>query len=176
MINEFMDRQWHQESATWRDAMDVSPSFRPWTSRATFRGDGISATPRVLDFLDCVVSSKLKSAPATRHDGVQQLMMDTYCDYTQSHGRKNYTNRQGCNHAFTTATEMYSFGHDRVVMPTEMLSMHGYPADMAIPDNITPSELKAMAGNGIALPCLGTIMWSLYLVQRGAKPALDNAV
>jgi site-specific DNA-cytosine methylase len=160
------EKAWVIESAKWRTTLNMSPNFKPWSSLSSFSGDGVSQTDRVLDILDCVAECKLKtmSLPRTALN-VKEHLKDVYCDYSQSHGRHCFTGSKGINHTFTTMTEMYSYCRDSIVLPIEMLLLHGFPKDIQIPDSMTPGQLKTMVGNGMCLPCLATIVHCLDLVK-----------
>ncbi|CAE7338729.1 unnamed protein product, partial [Symbiodinium pilosum] len=69
----------------------------------------------------------------------------------------------------TTATELYSFTDDRVILGCELLSMHGHAASLRIPPSVSDSTVKDLAGEGIALPSLGSVLWCLFLCKRFPK-------
>jgi hypothetical protein len=172
-LGEDMDRKWRTESASWRDSLNMSPSFSPWTSRPGVVLEGVGATARVADLFNCITASKMQAVRKLQTQqrdrqmlDVKQIMQNMYTDYTQSHGRRNFTTRAGYNHCFTTTTELYGFDIDRVVMPIEMLMMHGWKMETVIPSSLLPMDLKTMVGNGIALPCLGAVVWGLFLVKQ----------
>ena len=148
---------WKQESAQVRAQLGVSRHFKPWTSRGEFAGEGIPHSARVLDFLDVAASARLS-------DGL--TLQDFYCDYSQSHGRRKWTNSRGCNPTFTTATELYAFGADRVVLPWEMLLMHGFPSNTRVPQSLRQTTLKSMVGNGMSCACVGTLLWGLHVMRH----------
>ena len=141
----------------------MSKNFKPWTTRENFVGEGVPKTARVLDILDVAACEHLSQntdarAPRTR-------FASSFCDYSQSHGRRNWTKPNGSNHTFTRSTELYSYGEDRLVLPYEMLLMHGYPPDIVLPQELTQRKLKEMVGNGMSLPCLGTVLWALHIMR-----------
>lgn len=168
---ELSEPAWRRDSAQLRNKLDITSQFKPWTGlkRPTpFKQDGIRMSERVKDILDCATAAKLNELPTnTKRTSqvIEDTMQNIFCDYSQSHLRRNWTNRSGTTHVFTTATELYSFAEDRTVLPIEMLRAHGYGPHVKIPQDITPSQLKDIVGRGIALPCLASVIWGLYVVN-----------
>ena len=87
-------------------------------------------------------------------------------DVSQSVKRHKHSTPAGIVHTLTTSTRLYSFSLDRVLSGREMLSLHCQPKDLVIPDDIRDSALCDLAGEGMALPCLASVVWCLYLTKQ----------
>ena len=124
-------------------------------------GEGLSLTKRVLDVLDVTAIKVLE-----RNHQPQNGLKNIYVDVSQSIMRNTYTNLDNISPCLTTSTELYSFGHDRVILPQEMMAMHGYQR-ITVPETILPRDLKTMVGGGMSLPCIGTVLMALHVMQQG---------
>ena len=166
---------WQKLSVEVRTSLGVSQNYSPWTGGANFAGEGLSLTQRVVDILN-VVAIKVMQADASRRSG-PQCLEHVYVDVSQSHARLNFTRRNGLTGAFTTATELYSYKEDRVVLPHEMMWMHGFPVDCSVPSTISPGAFKDMIGNGMSLPSLATMVWALQVMMaRGFEAPEGSAM
>lgn len=92
---------------------------------------------------------------------LEAALKGMFLDVSQSLHRKAYT-QGGVNRCLTTSSLLYSYEHDRIVTPLEMLYFQGYPRTLKIPMSLSPSELKDLAGEGMTLPCLAMVMWSIW--------------
>ena len=160
-------RKWPAESARQRNLLQVSPGYSPWTGRTEFRGTGISKTPRVLDILDIVTITKMRAADRVCMSSAElkALLKDTYVDVSQSHERNCYTNADGITSCLTTSSDLYSFARDAAILPEEYLRLQGHTPFVSIPSSMSKRDIKALAGEGIFLPCLGIIMRSLFVLK-----------
>jgi hypothetical protein len=145
--------------------LDASPSYAPWTSQKFFKGEGMAITPRCLDILDLVTIQKCVGLKDKSPGSVRRAMDAVYCDTSQSHARHCFTNASGINHTATTSTDIYSFGRDSVLTPFEVMLLHGHPSNMEVPSSLSVNDLRSLAGEGMALPSLASVLWSLYLVK-----------
>ena len=51
-----------------------------------------------------------------------------------------------------------------MILPAEMMLLQGWSSEsLVIPDGMTNKSMRVLAGNGMCLPCLGTVIWSLLL-------------
>ena len=158
--------EWKEElGATGRLA-----SLKPWTQTHR-RYHGISATERVLTILDCVTMSTLGGSQETSdimkspnaNALVESAMQHILVDVSQNPCRRAFSNMQEVSKCMHTASIIYSFRKDRVLLPFEMMMIHGHSMSMQVPNGMTPKELHDLAGMGINLPCLGLILASLML-------------
>ena len=153
-------RRWKADSITFRNKLGVSPSFSPWTSRPGFAARGLRLTPRTKDIIDCVAIQvmKTKNLPLTE---MESGMKGMFLDVSQSLHRKAYT-QAGVNRCLTTSSVLYSYEHDRLVTPPELLYFQGYPRTLKIPPSLSSAELRDLAGEGMTLPCLAMVLWAIW--------------
>lgn len=152
--------------------MKVSPSYSPWTSRPEFLAKGLNVTPRVKDLIDIIViqEMKAKDLPASE---IGESLTEMFLDVSQSLSRNAHT-QKGTNKCLTTATQNYSFKQDRVVLGLESLVFQGYPrGELKVPNHFSNQHLKELAGEGMCLPCLATVMWSLFVHVLAARCAFN---
>ena len=110
--------------------------------------------------MDILVAGTMKSLNKSAREVVED-MSGVILDVSQSHTRIAATNK-GVHRCLTTSTQNYSFKHDRFITPFESLLFQGYPSNITIPSQITSADLKEFAGEGMCLPCLATVIWSVY--------------
>ena len=151
--------KWKMQSRACRAELGLSDSFHPWTGRDAFAGEGLRLTPRVRDVLD-LTAAKVFS----RNLPSQRGLTDIYVDVSQSLDRNCFTHADGSNPCFTGATELYSFAQDRIILPEEMLAFHGF-GHVEMPPSLGCRDLKRMAGTGMSLPCIGSILLSYHIMQ-----------
>ena len=164
-------RMWKADSHAFRKAHGIALGYRPWTSRRGFRGNGLPDTDRVKDLLDCYVALELKKAESKAEMDcetvdVESIMQDKYMDVSQSLNRHAHTNAVGCNHAFTTGSQLYDFNRDCILTGREMLALRGQSRDFIIIEGCSDSVVRELAGEGMSIPCLSAVIWCLYLVQQ----------
>ena len=60
----------------------------------------------------------------------------------------------------------FSFEHDRLVMPEEMLRSHGWQIGAKVPDctEIKPADLQDLVGEMQAVQTLSVVLWSTLMV------------
>ena len=120
---------------------------------------------RSLDLLDCSVISAAKKARKTV-TGVQCELADKLIDISQSHERRPLPG--GTNRCLTTSSRLFWFQQRRLLTGIEHMLLQGYTLPMitAVPKTVSNNDLKDIAGEGIALPCLGSIVWALKLTAN----------
>ena len=64
----------------------------------------------------------------------------------------------------TTSSVIYSHGLDRIVLPIEMLLWQGHQLDVVVPGTMSQRSLRSLAGEGMTLPCLASIVHVLQLM------------
>ncbi len=94
---------------------------------------------------------------------------NTLVDISQNHGRRPLSNAMGVAHTLTTSSKLYSYDQRRLLTGVEHLFLQGYPYDVEVPSNLTDTDLRTLAGEGIALPCLGLIILCLWLVHTNSR-------
>ena len=145
--------------------------FRPWSTRRDLQLTGLSKTTRILNILDCVVISKLGGAAAASEvlaNPRSELLLkaaleDVFVDVSQNPARRSFTGKGGVSKCLHTATSLYSFQRDGLVLPFELMLFQGHSLDSRVPQEMKQKELHDLAGQGICLPCLGLIIVSLML-------------
>ncbi|CAE8638766.1 unnamed protein product [Polarella glacialis] len=157
---------WLRETAAWREKLGISPQFSPWTSCGFFEGIGLRKTHRVRDLLDCIVAEKTANLQKKTPAAIRAAMSGMYADTSQSHSRRTFTNKTGITNCLTTSSELYSFDRDAIVLPVEHLLLHGHHKSTVIPNGMSQADIKELAGEGMALPCLAVIIWSIFLTKQ----------
>ena len=165
-------RKWHVQSDKLRGVMKLSKHWSRWTNRASFQGTGLMMNPRVTDLLNTAVAwhmFKKKVKFSASEIIMKETVKDVFVDVSQGHDRRPWT--KGANlqvsPCFTTSTCMYSCQHDRYVYPQEMARMLGWNDDVEKPPGVSLLKYRDMLGNSIALPCLGAVVWTLYIIREG---------
>ena len=164
------NKVWKREALACRQTAGVPSTFHPWTGRRAFQGAGLPRTARIFEILDCIAIVTCKDAGLAPKDMntavVQRLLHGAFVDVSQSFSRRAWALRNEDLPTFTTSTTLYSFSDDRVVTGREMLQMHGHSPRLSVPDSLTEENLRELAGEGMALPSLGLVVWSLFLCKR----------
>ncbi|CAE7552448.1 unnamed protein product, partial [Symbiodinium microadriaticum] len=154
------------ESILWREAMKVQKTYCPWTNATFFKGNGLPRTDRVFDLLNCAYVNRCRQsglalsevATNRRRPEIRSLLVDI----SQSHGRKPLSSLQGDARCLTTSSLMYYMGEDRVLCAREHLLLQGYDRCCEIPECMSNADVRRAAGEGIALPPLGLLLWTLF--------------
>ena len=161
-----VQKAWQRESQEMRQQLGVSSECRPWTGRASFQGLGLPKTDRILDLLDLFTIKRCKDANHSLRDNLEEFMAGQYMDVSQSLHRKAHTNAQGCNHALTTSSLLYSFTRDSVVTGRELLLFHGQPRSLSLPVDMAESQIMQLAGEGMTIPSLASVLWCVFLCRQ----------
>lgn len=161
---DILHPKWQTHDSKFRKHWRVPDDFRPWTSRASFRGSGLQKTPRVLSILDAVAIEK-SAGKRLSEAALRKCLQNNFVDVSQSLERKTYTNSKGLTRTQTTSTLLYSFDSDSVVLGREMLLLQGQPKSLQI-EGQKDSVLRSLAGEGMAVPCVGLVVWALMLTKQ----------
>ena len=85
----------------------------------------------------------------------------------------------GCEHlpAITSSSVVYSYHHDRVLTPAELLRAYGFPGIQTIMSRtghgrLTADSLKDLASECMALPCLGVVIVAMMCALGQRLPGL----
>ena len=160
-------KQWQISSEKIRASLGLSRAWSGWTSQPDFVGHGLVLNPRSKDLLNICFGAHLRKAGLAlwlsqeAKDSVQEL----YLDVSQGVQREPWNRAGGEAPCLTTSTALYAFGKDRLVCPQELARMMGWPDQFEVPAMVSPQKLRQMIGNGIALPCLGTILLTWNIVR-----------
>ena len=145
----------------------------PW-STAGFQLRGLSQTARVCEVLDLAVldfmqpddlcaANHARRRDAESREILQSRCADLFSDPSQNPVRKPYTCPSSMvSRCLTTTSTVYSHGRDRVCLPVEHMLWQGHRLETKFPSSMRQSSIRELAGQGIALPCLATIVYCLH--------------
>ena len=145
------------------------PDMAVWSH--LMKGTGVPGTPRVHQIIDAVAVLKLREFGALNRvtlesfQTMKDVLKDVFVDISQNPRQRCFTNRQGINHCLATSSQLYSYGADRMLLPFELLLLQGHRRGLQLPSNMRSNQIKELAGEGMSLPCLGTVVWSAYMVK-----------
>ena len=164
--------KWAEQFSALSQKFGVSnENLKPWTDMPGVKFDGLQRiTPRVAALVNLAVFSKL--GPSTeavvetaRKTGnwkpIQKAMSGVLIDLSQNPCRQAWTNHEGVAKCLTTGSSLYSFDCQRMLLPPELLYLQGHRRAVVIPKAMTGRSVSTLAGEGIFLPCLGTILHGL---------------
>ena len=176
---------WRAQDADLRKLWGVPTDLRPWTDMPGVRvtGPGLPDTARVRCLMDLAAIYHLGAGPRATDlvqeakqtncwNKIKDLMQDVYLDYSQNPIRKPWSNKQKTSKCMATSSAIYSFSDQRAVTPLEMMYWQGHPRTFQVPSGLTPKSLGRLAGEGIFLPSLGSIVWAL--VCSGNLPGMPG--
>ena len=133
---------------------------------------GLRVTERISEILEIVATVKLMELGQNLLEAVtipfsqkKKLLEHVYCDVSQNPMFKNYTNKDGISGCLTTSTTLYSFGRDRLVLPCELAMFQGHRRGFRFPPSRPSLQIRDLMGEGMNLPCLGTVVWCLYATK-----------
>ena len=166
--------QWRCQVAEWEAYMAPPAGLIDgmWSSGMKVPFDA----PRVRALLDLVATERLMCACADQQITIseikefsqekkQALLKNVFCDISQNPKFRSCTGPDGVTGCLTTSSSIYSYGKDRMVLPFELMLFQGHRRGLKIPQKMKSSSLRSLAGEGMAVPCLGAIIWSLYLTK-----------
>ena len=156
--------------AQWRASEALPAGLRAWAHE--MKAVGIPQTERVREIIEMVALEKLKQkgvdlgkVESMTFSTKQTLLKDVYVDVSQNPKHKSCTNAKGITGCLATSTCLYSYGRDRVVLPTELSMIQGHRRGFFFPETMSSNQIRDLAGEGMNLPCLGTILWCMYLTK-----------
>ena len=134
------------------------------------QAQGLNRTERVSELLEVVASTKLLEQGVDILQPIpfsqkKQLLQHVYCDVSQNPKFRNCTNKDGITGCLATSTVLYSFGRDRALLPFELAMLQGHGRGLRFPEGMPGSQIRDLMGEGMNLPCLATIVWSLYVTK-----------
>ena len=160
--------QWQVQAHAARHVLGAAKGFKPWTG-CGFEFKNLRPTDRAGEILDLAVMQYLGSAASTAsllRDGPEALRagcQELFTDISQNPGRKPHTGQDHVSRCLTASSSVYSHGSDRMVLPIELLLWQGHQVDVKVPRGMKQRELRDLAGEGITLPCLASLIFSLHL-------------
>ena len=163
-----LTEKWTEQSGQWRRDLGVLPDYFPYTKDMNWQkaGVGLSAPKRLRDLMELSVLQSAKRARTSIH-GVQPALSELLLDVSQSHKRRPMPGLEGPSRCLTTSSRLWCFAQKRLLCGAEHLLLQGLaPSELTIPDSLTEADLREISGEGIALPCLATIVWALGLALK----------
>ena len=161
---------WRRQIQEWRS----KSGFRAGSQHFDKVGKPIAGLERptdreraILNFLVALEQLKRnnveKRSPSAQE--IRHALSCTVVDLSQNPDRRCFTSRMQVNHALTTSTRAVHLGEWRVIVPRELLYLQGHPRTTQIPLEMKQRSVQTLAGEGIALPCLGVCIWSQFLLK-----------
>lgn len=169
--------KWKQHDFAFRQKMQVPLSYKPWTSHVDFKARGLSKTPRILSIIDAVAIDKIQGRQDVSHKVLKHTLKNVYVDVSQSLPRRTWTDQSGKNRTQCASSLLYSFDRDSIICGREMMMLQCQPASLSVPPGVKDSCLGQLAGEGMSVPCLGHVIWSLMLSTgfcRGCQRFRDS--
>ena len=172
-------QKWHVQVLDWREKLGCVGSLevlRPWTGLRGRRYLGLKATSRVQAILDLVTieslggaqktAALLQQAPEVYEPAIFKTMENVIVDVSQNPARKAYSNIDGIAKCMHTASVLYSFKRDGIILPCEQMLFQGHSRDIVYPRTMSQKAIHDLAGMGISLPCLGLIFSVLLVTTK----------
>ena len=168
--------------------MGVPQAMKPWSSLPSLQMTGLSGTMRQKEVLDLACIGWLGKAGLDKLNAssedrrlveAQELCYNLFTDVSQNPERKKYTTKMddddidsGVVPCQTTSTILYSHKYDRVCHPLEMMRFQGHSVDLKLPApaEMRQSQLQELAGSGMTLPCLATVVQALLSTNSLLPP------
>ena len=126
-------------------------------------------TERVKAILNLVVadvSSTLRTKSRLTRKNVMKLLQGVVVDISQNPDRRAFTGKNGNLRTLTTSSVLVDLGRSRMLLAKEYLYLQGHsPLTTSIPEHISEVRLRKLAGEGMALPCIGVVIWCIYLTK-----------
>jgi len=157
------EQKWQQQIATWRQDLKVPLGFRPF-DKLRRPIQGISLNARISAILNMVTAEKIGGDKRKSKDEILSAVSCTVVDVSQNPMRRNYTPSHGTNHTMCTSSVLVHLGKFRTVVPAEMMLWQGHNISrLTYPDSESNRTWRSLAGEGMALPSIGTVIWCLFL-------------
>ena len=166
------EQKWKSQITTWRQELKVPMNFRPF-QQLRRSVQGMSLNPRITAILDMVTAVKLGGDRTKNKQEISAALATTVVDVSQNPCRRNYTPSHGVNHTLCTSSLLVHLGKFRTVVPAEAMMWQGHNIQrLKFPTGESNRTWRCLAGEGMALPCIGTVIWCLFLT--GAFPTQDS--
>ena len=155
--------RWRSEAKKIREGIGAPPHARPWTEGKGFQLRGVADQARALEIIDLATLQYAGYPESMSMDAatLQQKCSSLYTDLSQNPARKSFTGKHGHSKCLTSSSIVYSHGRDRVVLPIELMRFQGHDLEILIPHDMSQRSLRELAGQGIFVPSLGTLLCCL---------------
>ncbi len=165
---------WQRQMLEWKQTMGATGAWsnlKPWTCNPNRRFLGISTSNRVMEMLDATCVEILGGARKTAEilagpqpaRYIESAMRDILIDVSQNPCRRPFSQSDGLARCLHTATALYSFRLDRIVLPFELMLLQGHTESLLVPEGMRPKQLHDLAAVGIHLPSLAIIFTALMI-------------
>lgn len=144
---------------------------KPWTSISSVRCLGLPRNARFLDCVDVAYGYLCNQTigPIPESESARKAAAkDFWVNPTQCVKRKPWT-QKGPNSVLRD-TKWYSFNLDRTLTGKDHLAMLGYDTNTIELADLTDSDIRDLAGEGMDLACLSAVLFSILL--GGSFPGL----
>ena len=96
---------------------------------------------------------------------LDKRLRDVLVDVSQSLDRKRYVKGHGILGALCTSTRLIHLGRRSVVFPVEYLYLQGHGRGVKVPSGVSGSAIRKLAGEGMAMPCIGLCVYCLDVIK-----------
>eukprot|EP00439_Symbiodinium_sp_Y106_P059209 s964_g8.t1 len=170
-------QQWRNQVGKWEEESNIPPGLALWTGRKDFQGIGLPRTERALALVDLTCAQKVKDTGCSlrliREQALIRLMSDCVLDISQNPDRRKFSKAskdQRCDNllpCLTSSSRLYAYGQDRMLSGLEHFVLQGWSKQTLVaPEGVTENKLCQMAGQGMFMPSIGSILWALYSVKQ----------
>ena len=161
--------------AEWEEESGIPSGLALWTGRTAFKGTQLPRTERVLSIVDTVCAQKIKDAriplSLIKEESISKIMANCVVDISQNPCRRAFskpapdsTNILPC---LTSSSRLYAYGVDRMLYGAEHFALQGWDKNNVVaPAGVSEIKLAEMAGQGMFVPSIGSILWSVYCVKQ----------
>ncbi|CAE7837860.1 unnamed protein product [Symbiodinium sp. CCMP2592] len=163
------EAKWRVQAEEWRQELGVPASFSLIRKhKLAFRG--VQMTERTRVILDLVLANiakqhRLVKWPPSKK-WLMRLVKSTVVDVSQNPCRRKFSTEEHL-HTMCTSSILVHLGLQRAILPSEMLWLQGHnPSSTVLPSTIPSGSVRALAGEGMALPCIGLVIWCLHQVKQ----------
>ena len=161
--------QWRVDSAKWRSELGVNDDYHPYSASLDLKKAGLlgKSNKRTLDLLDCgflQVCKRHKKSP--QHAG--SVLRNYLMDVSQGHCRRAISGSDGIARCLFTSSRIFCFEQRRLLTPKEHFMLQGFERDVQLPEGsegLSSTDARRMAGEGMGLPCIATLLWALRLTK-----------
>ena len=145
----------------------MTPDFMPLDFK-TWDLCGMEENDRITTILNLVALEKTQGVRRS-DSNIKKHTKTTIVDVSQNPCRKAWTGKNS-NHTMCSSTIQVHMGLKRIITPREMMLEQGHsPSNMNIPEDMPPGSVRKLAGQGMALPCIGTCLWGMFLTKGFPK-------
>ena len=156
---------WKADSLTWRKELRVTATCDPYTSIVP--ASKLPSSKRARDLLDCIAMQQMRTKRARVGSSISERdvaehLSHVVADLSQSHKRRPF-NRGPVVRTLTTSSSLWTFAQQRFLTAREHLLLQGYSQATVLPAQMKETDLRHIAGEGISLPPLALVVWSIFL-------------